>query len=82
MTEAINAIARYAFLELKSKRIEIRCDIANVRSKKIPERLGFHLEATLKNNRINPQTKVISDTLVYALYDLDTLPLLSVQWGD
>lgn len=82
MTEAINAIARYAFLELKSKRIEIRCDIANARSKKIPERLGFHLEATLKNNRINPQTKVISDTLVYAIYDLDTLPLLSVQWGE
>ena len=81
MTEAIHAITRYAFLELNVKRLEIRCDITNTSSKKIPERLGFHLEATLKNNRINPQTKAVSDTLVYALYDLNSLPPLSVHWG-
>ena len=32
MTEAINANARYAFLELKSKPIAIRCDIADTHS--------------------------------------------------
>ena len=80
MTEAVHAIARYAFIELHAKRLEIRCDITNVRSKKIPERLGFHLEATLKNNRINPHTQALSDTLVYALYDLDSLPSLSTHW--
>lgn len=80
MTEAVNAIARYAFLELHAKRLEIRCDITNIRSKKIPERLGFHLEATLKKNRINQQTQAPSDTLIYALYDLNTLPSLAVHW--
>lgn len=54
----------------------------NVRSKKILERLGVHLEAMLKNNRINPQTKQISDTLVYAMHHLDRLPALFVQWGE
>lgn len=71
MTEAINALTRYAFLELHAKRIEIRCDILNSRSKKIPERLGYHLEATLKNHRINPLSNSISDTLIYARYDLE-----------
>lgn len=80
MTETVNAIARYAFLEFKAKRIEIRCDITNVRSKKIPERLGFRLEATLKNDRINVQTQAPSDTLIYALHDLASLPPLSVHW--
>ncbi len=79
-TEAIHAITQYAFLRLHAKRIEIRCDITNIRSKKIPERLGFHFEATLKNNRINPQTQALSDTLVYAIYDIDNLPSLSVHW--
>ncbi|MBP6918978.1 MAG: GNAT family N-acetyltransferase [Legionellaceae bacterium] len=80
MTEAVNAITRYAFLALHAKRLEIRCDITNVRSKKIPERLSFYLEATLKKNRINPQTQAPSDTLIYAIYDLDSLPALSVHW--
>ena len=80
MTEAVNAIARYAFLELHAKRLEIRCDIINARGKKIPERLGFHLEATLKQNRINQQTLAPSDTLVYALYTSETLLSLSVHW--
>lgn len=79
ITEAINAITRYAFLELKAKRIEIRCDIANVRSKKIPERLGFQLEGTLRNHRINPQTKALSDTVIYARINLDHLPELNVK---
>ena len=80
MTEAVNAITRYAFLALHAKRLEIRCDITNARSKKIPERLSFHLEATLKKNRINPQTQAPSGTLIYAIYDLDSLPALSVHW--
>ena len=61
--------------------LEIRCDINNIRSKKIPERLGFELEATLKKNRLNPQTKIPSDTLVYARFNADNLPNLSVTWG-
>lgn len=80
MTEAINALTQYAFKQLLVKRICITCDISNVRSKKIPERLNYSLEGILKSNRRNLLTNEISDTLVYAKYDLSDLPDLKVTW--
>lgn len=82
MTEAINAITQYAFKQLGMKRITITCDIDNIRSKKIPERLGFILEGTLKGNRRKLLTNEISDTLIYSRYNLDNLPDLAVAWGN
>jgi ribosomal-protein-serine acetyltransferase len=79
MTEAVNAITQYAFKELRVKRITITCDIDNVRSQKIPERLGYQKEAILKSNRINADGK-ISDTVVYSRFDLSALPELTVKW--
>lgn len=80
MTEAVNAITQYAFKQLMMKRITITCDIDNLRSKKIPERLGYFLEGTLKANRRKPVTNEISDTLIYAKYDLSGLEDLDVSW--
>ncbi|MFC7782839.1 GNAT family N-acetyltransferase [Legionella taurinensis] len=80
MTEAINAITQYAFKQLGVKRMAITCDLDNSRSRMIPERLNYTLEATLKSNRKKPITGEISDTLVYAKYDLDNLPNLNVNW--
>lgn len=81
MTEALNAVTQYAFKQLQVKRITITCDINNLRSKKIPERLNYTLEATLKRNRIKPITGELSDTLVYSKYTIENLPELSVEWG-
>ncbi len=81
MTEALNAIVQYAFKQMKVKRLGITCDINNVRSKKLAERLGFVLEGVLKASRREPLTAKISDTLVYAKYDLSELPDLVVNWG-
>lgn len=64
MTEAVNALTQYAFKELSMKRVRITCDINNSRSKKIPEKLNYHLESIIKENRIDIDDKV-SDTLVY-----------------
>ncbi|HAU0262628.1 TPA: GNAT family N-acetyltransferase [Legionella pneumophila] len=80
MTEAVNAITQYAFKVLNAKRIAITCDIDNIKSKKIPERLGYSLEATLKFHRIKPLTNEVSDTLLYARYNLADLPDLKVTW--
>lgn len=82
MTEAINAITQYAFKQLGVKRLSITCDINNIRSKKLSERLGFSLEGTLKSHRIEPLTGKLSDTLIYARYDLLGLPDLTVEWGE
>lgn len=81
MTEAMNAMTQYAVKQLRVKRITITCDKDNARSKNIPERLGYVLEATLKNHRRKPISGEISDTLVYARYDCDEMPELEVTWG-
>ena len=79
MTEAVNALTQYAFKQLGVKRIAITCDINNIRSKKIPERLNYQLESVIKSNRINTKGDV-SDTLVYAKYDLLDIPDLELDW--
>ena len=80
MIEAINAITQYAFRQLNVRRIAITCDIDNTRSKNIPEKLGFTLEGTLKAHRIQPLGNIISDTLIYARYNLIDIPPLDVSW--
>ena len=80
MTEAINAITQYAIKQLAVKRIAITCDIDNNRSKKIAERLHYTLEGVLKSHRRKPINGELSDTLLYAKYSLESLPILSVEW--
>lgn len=67
MTEAVQALTQFAFLQLKVKRITITCDPDNIRSRKIPERLGYGLESVIKSNRVNVQGEV-SDTLVFTRF--------------
>jgi ribosomal-protein-serine acetyltransferase len=81
ITEAINALTRYAFEVLGVKRIAITCDADNLQSKKIPENLGYQLEGLLKFHRRKPLTNELSDTLIYAKYDTQCLPSLHIQFG-
>jgi len=67
MTEAVEGIVRFAFDQLHAKRLEIRCDTRNERSKAIPERLGFTLEGILRNDDLAPGTSELRDTCIYAL---------------
>jgi RimJ/RimL family protein N-acetyltransferase len=82
ITEAINAITQYAFQILNVKRLAITCDIDNERSKKIPERLGYHHESTMKANKIKPVTGEVTDTLIFVRTNLINLPELKVSWKD
>jgi ribosomal-protein-serine acetyltransferase len=66
MTEAVQGITSFAFNELKARRVEIRCDSRNVKSRAIPERLGFTLEGVLKNDDISVDGNGLRDTCVYA----------------
>ncbi|MBY0353240.1 GNAT family N-acetyltransferase [Candidatus Babeliales bacterium] len=79
MTEAVNALTRYAFEELGMRRVAITCDIKNIRSQKVAERLGFTHEATLEQNRVTVDGQM-SDTLVFARYSPAGLPTLEVRW--
>jgi ribosomal-protein-serine acetyltransferase len=48
MTRCCRFLVRYAFLTLDLNRVEIAAAIDNVRSRAIPERLGFTLEGVLR----------------------------------
>lgn len=44
MTEVVQGLLNFAVTHLHARRIEIRCDSNNYRSRAIPERLGFTLD--------------------------------------
>lgn len=66
MTEAVQGITDFAFDELKARRVEIRCDSRNEKSRSIPERLGFTLEGILRNDSLAADSNECRDTCVYA----------------
>lgn len=80
-TEAANALTRYAFEQLKIRRLTIECDDENVRSAALAERLLFELE--VKGKGLAP-AKENSNELrigrVYVRFDTKTLPKLSCSW--
>ncbi len=66
MTEAVQGITDFAVNELKARRIEIRCESTNKKSRAIPEKLGFVLEGILKNEGLSAESNELRDTCVYA----------------
>ncbi|MED4228346.1 GNAT family N-acetyltransferase [Neobacillus cucumis] len=66
ITESTKALTEFCFNELNAKRVEIRCDSKNTKSRKIPEKLGFTLEGILKNDGISADKQELRDTCIYA----------------
>lgn len=65
MTECVKKLLEYGFLELHLHRIQIRCDSRNEKGKRIPEKLGFTLEATLRESKKHDDS--YSDGLIFGL---------------
>ena len=72
VTEAVAALTRVGFELEGLDRIEIRVEPENVRSRRIPERLGYAEEATLRGRIRNAQNEP-RDVIVYSLFG-DTYP--------
>jgi RimJ/RimL family protein N-acetyltransferase len=66
MTEAVNGLIHFAETELDARRIEIRCDTNNGKSRNIPEKLGFTLEGTFHHDDLSADGKSLRDTYVFA----------------
>lgn len=66
MTEAVEGITEFAFRELKARRVTIRCDTLNNKSRAIPERLGFTLEGILRNEDTSVDGGTLRDTCIFA----------------
>ncbi|RDW17189.1 GNAT family N-acetyltransferase [Oceanobacillus arenosus] len=66
MLEAIEGLTFYAFYALRANRVEILCDSKNVKSRAIPERLGYTLEGTLRNDSMSIDRQELRDSCIYA----------------
>lgn len=49
VTEAVRAITTLGFETFGARRLEIRCDSRNTRSRRVAERVGYRLEGELRN---------------------------------
>lgn len=65
MTEVVNCLTDFLFLDWQIKRVQIRMDNLNVRSWRVAERAGYTLEGILRNDALSP-AGALRDTRVYA----------------
>lgn len=70
MTEAVRAIVKLSFEQLKFERLEIRCETGNERSARVAQRCGFKLEATLRHYA-RATDGALRDDLLYSLLPSD-----------
>jgi len=64
-SEAVRLLTRLAFAQLDARRVEIRMDERNTRSRAVAERCGYTLEGVLRQNALGVDG-VPRDTRVYA----------------
>jgi RimJ/RimL family protein N-acetyltransferase len=67
ITEAVKELTCFAFEHLAVNRVEIRCDELNHSSRRIPERLGYTLEGTLRQNALSANGQELRNTCVYSI---------------
>ncbi|MFD1019591.1 GNAT family N-acetyltransferase [Thalassobacillus hwangdonensis] len=67
MTEAVEEIVTMGLNQIKFRRIEIRCESTNYKSRSIPEKLGFVLEGTLRNDELSADGTRLTDTCFYSI---------------
>ncbi|MCA0148422.1 MULTISPECIES: GNAT family N-acetyltransferase [Rossellomorea] len=65
MAEAVGKLTEMALNELNGKRVEIRCESTNDKSRAVPERLGYELEGILRNEDLSVDGERLTDTCVY-----------------
>lgn len=70
MTRAVQALVNYAFFELDLNRIEIRCGEKNIKSRAIPERLGFTFEGRIRDG----------ENLYGQYHDIFVYSILKSEW--
>ncbi|PKR86544.1 GNAT family N-acetyltransferase [Heyndrickxia camelliae] len=67
MTEAVKELAHFGLNYIKFRRMEIKCESTNVKSRAIPEKLGFVLEGILRNDDLSADGCNLTDTCLYSI---------------
>ena len=70
VSEATRLLTTFAFTSLKARRVAIRCDARNTRSKAIPERLGYVYEGCLRRSELDTTGQPFN-MLVFAMIPED-----------
>lgn len=70
MTESVSALIKFGFSELDLNRIQIKCAPENVKSRKIPQRLGFTLEGIERDSEFVKES-LFRDAEVWSLIKKD-----------
>jgi RimJ/RimL family protein N-acetyltransferase len=70
VSEAFEAVTRFAFFTLKAERLDLHCSHRNTRSQRLADQCGFVFEGRLRNQRREPSGE-LADTLVYSLVPTD-----------
>ena len=70
MTKVTKTLVDYAFYELGLNRVEIQCGVHNIKSRAIPERLGFKQEGILRE----------AEFLYDHFHDLMVYGMLAKDW--
>ncbi len=77
MREAVAVATGLAFEDLGANRVAVRVEADNVRSRRVPEGLGYVLEGTLRRDHLGLDGEP-TDVLVFALTPADYDRL---EWG-
>ncbi|WHY79873.1 GNAT family N-acetyltransferase [Neobacillus sp. WH10] len=67
MTEAVNELTNLGFNQIQFRRIEIRCESTNFKSRSIPEKLVFLLEGILRNEDLSADGSKLTHTCIYSV---------------
>lgn len=79
VTEAVNALTRYAFAALDARAVCISIAEGNEASRNVAERLNFHHEGCCKFETMTPDG-VVRDKHWYSHVSPEELPPLDVRW--
>jgi RimJ/RimL family protein N-acetyltransferase len=67
---AVRLLTAFAFENLHARRVMIACDKRNVRSRRVPESLGFPYEGCLRNHTLGADGQPF-DMMIYAMTPAD-----------
>jgi RimJ/RimL family protein N-acetyltransferase len=67
-TETAAALTKVAFEIHKVKRVEIHCDPRNLRSSRVPQKLGYKHDATLRSRVLNEKEEFI-DSMIWSILE-------------
>lgn len=72
-TETVRALTRFAFESFHAVRVQILTQVGNDASRRVAEKSGFILEATLKNYCMDPLTGKPADDWLFVRFDAENL---------